>query len=80
LKSSNVDGVPALTGRAFWKANDEPTVAETMAAKNTAEIQGARGEVIENTDESSFGEGQSNITLTTTGSLYSHEKFTEGVF
>jgi hypothetical protein len=25
-----------------WKANDEPTVAETMAAQKTAEIQRAR--------------------------------------
>src|SRR5262249_22575974 len=32
----------ALTGRASWKANDEPTVPETMAAQNTAEIQRAR--------------------------------------
>jgi hypothetical protein len=37
-----VDGFSALTGRASWKANDEPTVAETMAAQNTIEIQRAR--------------------------------------
>jgi hypothetical protein len=37
-----VEGFSALTGRVSWKANDEPTVAETMAAQNTIEIQRAR--------------------------------------
>jgi len=37
-----VDGFSTLTGRVSWKANDEPTVAETTAAQNTAEIQRAR--------------------------------------
>jgi hypothetical protein len=37
-----VDVFPTLTGRISWKTNDEPTVAETMAAQNNAEIQRAR--------------------------------------
>jgi hypothetical protein len=37
-----VDGFSTLTCRVSWKANDEPTVAEMMAAQNTAEIQRGR--------------------------------------
>ena len=62
-----MDGFSALTGRAPWKASDEPTVAEMMAAQKTAEIQRGRIEG----DKIDFAIISLQFLLSKTSSLHS---------